>query len=119
MCATAQPNSFVGQNLLAPWHWPWHSTLRRQAGQPRSRFRMRQERRVLIMLMNRLSPLHLLDEMERTFAPFAEAFQRNRPLLSPETFPAVNAWSDAEHFYLEAEIPGLEMDNLEIFVTDG
>jgi len=71
------------------------------------------------MLLNRLSPLHLLDEVERSFAPLTQSFAGTRPVLSPQAFPALNAWDDAEHFYLEADVPGLTLNNLAIFVTDG
>ncbi|MCP4885711.1 Hsp20/alpha crystallin family protein [Rubripirellula sp.] len=35
------------------------------------------------------------------------------------TFPAVNIWEDQDGFYVEAEIPGVLMDDLEIFVHEG
>ena len=34
-------------------------------------------------------------------------------------YPAVNIWEDEDALYLEAELPGLEKDQLEIFVTGG
>jgi HSP20 family protein len=33
-------------------------------------------------------------------------------------FPTFNLWEEAETLYLEAELPGLEMQDLEIFVTN-
>ncbi|GAA5505785.1 Hsp20/alpha crystallin family protein [Novipirellula caenicola] len=35
------------------------------------------------------------------------------------TFPLVNMWEDDNALYLEAELPGFEMDDLEIYVTGG
>jgi HSP20 family protein len=35
------------------------------------------------------------------------------------TFPSVNVWEDADHLYLEAELPGVEQKELEIYVTGG
>jgi HSP20 family protein len=32
-------------------------------------------------------------------------------------FPAVNIWEDQDHVWAEAELPGLKMDDLEIYVT--
>jgi len=32
-------------------------------------------------------------------------------------FPALNLWEDNDALFLEAELPGLELQNLEIFVT--
>jgi HSP20 family protein len=34
-------------------------------------------------------------------------------------FPPVNLWEDAEHAYVEAELPGLDLKDLEIYVTGG
>lgn len=41
-----------------------------------------------------------------------------RPLpTAAATFPALNVWEDAETLYAEAEIPGLKLEDLEIYVT--
>jgi len=71
------------------------------------------------MLMNRLSPRHILEEVQNAFDSFDELRSSVRPQLSAASFPALNAWSDEDHFYLEAEIPGMSLDDLEIFVSDG
>src|SRR5258708_40125870 len=34
-------------------------------------------------------------------------------------FPAVNVWEEAERVFVEAELPGLDLKDLEIFVTGG
>jgi HSP20 family protein len=34
-------------------------------------------------------------------------------------FPAVNMWEDREHVYVQAELPGLDLKDLEIYVTGG
>jgi HSP20 family protein len=34
-------------------------------------------------------------------------------------FPALNVWEDAEDCYVEAELPGVELKDLEIFVQGG
>src|SRR5262245_55802486 len=34
-------------------------------------------------------------------------------------FPELSVWEDAEHVYLEAELPGVEFKDLEIYVTGG
>jgi HSP20 family protein len=33
------------------------------------------------------------------------------------SFPALNVWQDEEFVYAEAELPGLKLDDLEIYVT--
>ena len=32
-------------------------------------------------------------------------------------YPALNVWEDDDHVYVEAELPGLELSDLEIFVS--
>ncbi len=34
-------------------------------------------------------------------------------------YPAVNVWEDDDHVYAEAELPGLQLSDLEIYVTGG
>jgi len=34
-------------------------------------------------------------------------------------FPAVNVWEDGDKVFVEAELPGLDLKDLEIFVTGG
>ena len=50
---------------------------------------------------------HLLNNM-LDVAPFVSGHR---------AFPAVNVWEDGERLYAEAEVPGLSMDDLEIFVV--
>jgi HSP20 family protein len=38
---------------------------------------------------------------------------------TPAGFPAVNVWEDGEHVRVEAELPGLDLKDLEIYVTGG
>jgi len=71
------------------------------------------------MLLNRVSPLGLLDHMQRSFNLLDEMAQGARPLFAPAAFPPVNAWSDEQNFYVEAELPGFKLDDLELYVTDG
>jgi len=70
------------------------------------------------MLTNRLSPLHLLQEVQNTFDLFDEITSGSRRALAGHAWPALNAWSDEQNFYLEAELPGMQLDELEIFVAD-
>lgn len=34
-------------------------------------------------------------------------------------YPALNVWEDGEHLFVEAELPGFDLKDLEIFVTGG
>lgn len=58
--------------------------------------------------MNRLR-----DELDRVFGLDGSNCSR------PGSFPPVNVWEDENHFYLEAELPGLKIEDLEIYVHDG
>jgi len=71
------------------------------------------------MLLNRLSPRHLIEEVQNVFESFDHLASGGQPQFSPASFPALNAWSDEDHFYLEAELPGMSLDDLEIFVSEG
>jgi len=70
------------------------------------------------MLANRFFPLtnfeDLRGEVERVFdactRPGALGFPRNR------AFPAVNVWENEDTIFVEAEVPGMKMENLEIEV---
>src|SRR5438876_1967851 len=35
------------------------------------------------------------------------------------TYPAVNVWEDADNVFIEAELPGLDLKDLSIYVTGG
>ena len=41
------------------------------------------------------------------------------PYGVPVEYPPVNVWDDVDNIYLEAELPGITLENLEITVTDG
>ncbi len=73
------------------------------------------------MMTLRFSPLNeLRDEMDRMRNQVEHFFgaARSRPALDPSGFPALNAWEDAENFYVEAELPGLALEDLEISLSD-
>ncbi|MCS6851445.1 MAG: Hsp20/alpha crystallin family protein [Gemmataceae bacterium] len=64
-------------------------------------------------LWGRMEQLH--NEMNRLFNRMSDGLTRSWV----GAFPAVNAWEDDEAVYLEAELPGLDLSKLEIFVTGG
>ncbi len=71
------------------------------------------------MLMNRVSPLELLDEMQRTFSLVDEMSRTARPAYSRTTFPPLNGWSDEENYHLEAELPGFCAESLNLSLAEG
>ncbi len=58
--------------------------------------------------------LRLQDQMNRLF----EDVYEDRPALRPysATYPAVNVWQHGDCAYLEAELPGLSMNDIELLV---
>ncbi|MBX9678860.1 MAG: Hsp20/alpha crystallin family protein [Gemmataceae bacterium] len=60
-------------------------------------------------LFNQLNRLH--SEMNRLFERWPNEESRF------ETFPPVNLWEEADGFRLEAELPGLKLEDLDITVT--
>lgn len=61
--------------------------------------------------LNRLSA-----EMDRMFRRFG---LDDGPEALPVTYPALNLWQDEDSLYVEAELPGMEISDLEIYVTGG
>ena len=60
--------------------------------------------------MNRLR-----NEMDRLFVQLGN--ENGYPRRS--TFPQLNVWEDDDNLFVEAELPGFELDDLEIYVTGG
>jgi HSP20 family protein len=75
------------------------------------------------MKLSRWSPLNNLwnplqqfqSEMNRLFDRWAG----DERLPGLGGYPALNVWEDAERCFVEAELPGVELADLEIFVTGG
>ena len=74
---------------------------------------------MLTRLMNDLSPLFRLhNEMDRWTEGFADdAPATPRPYGA--AYPALNTWEDADHAWVEAELPGLGLDDVEVLVNGG
>ncbi|MCH5376680.1 MAG: Hsp20/alpha crystallin family protein [Planctomycetes bacterium] len=70
------------------------------------------------MLMTRWEPWaemnRLRDEMDRLFGRYGLAQPRS---FGASVFPPLNLWEDDNNLYVEAELPGFELDELEIYVT--
>lgn len=71
------------------------------------------------MLASRWEPFaelnRLQDEMNRLFSRWAV----NGPAAVAGTYPPVNLWEDDDNLYLEAELPGLELEQMELYVSGG
>lgn len=59
----------------------------------------------------------LRSEMDRLFDEFLPDLVSLRRIVPRPAFPAVNLWEDAERVHVEAELPGLQLANLEVQVT--
>lgn len=71
------------------------------------------------MLGTRWEPLaemnRLRNEMDRLFGRYSGPSAG----LGASAYPPLNMWEDDDHFFVEAELPGFDMDALEIYVTGG
>ena len=75
------------------------------------------------MLTVRLSPFDLdpVQHLNRMTEQFRRAFGDelpSGPMLNRSGFPTLNAWQNEQAFYVEAEIPGLELEDLEITLPE-
>lgn len=65
----------------------------------------------IVGAFSELNRLH--DEMDRFF----QDGNSGRRSLSPTAFPPINAWEDDAHLFVETELPGLDLEDLEILVV--
>lgn len=70
------------------------------------------------MLANRWEPW---TEMNRLSRELDQMFGRGGNLAARRpgmgSYPALNVWEDDDNLYAEAELPGLSLDELEIYIT--
>lgn len=74
------------------------------------------------MAMTRWNPLwdiqaemnRLRNELDRAFGRFNGGA---RQLLAPTEYPPVNIWETDDQLFVEAELPGMNLDDLEVYVT--
>jgi len=67
--------------------------------------------------MNPFAALHELQrEMNRLFDGYGPRFN-NGLWTRPAAFPALNVWEDADALYAEAETPGVNQDDIEVYAV--
>jgi HSP20 family protein len=83
----------------------------------------------MLSVRQSIEPYALLsNELNQFFEDFFDSgFQQSRPTLARQilpseigrrkTFPALNLWENQEGYFLEAECPGLDIENLELTIT--
>ncbi|MBN2559775.1 MAG: Hsp20/alpha crystallin family protein [Phycisphaerae bacterium] len=61
----------------------------------------------------------LREEVDRLFTDFFQdvPMAGRLGLRSGSSFPAINAWDDAQNLYVEAELPGLKLEDIEVLVV--
>lgn len=66
------------------------------------------------------TPARWRDEFDRLFDDFFAALPDLRPLASLTTsaFPSMNVWEGEQGLFVEAEVPGLRLADLEVTVED-
>lgn len=61
----------------------------------------------------------VVSEMNRLQGEMNRLFGRVGNGARPSVYPALNVWEDDEKLYVEAELPGMELGDLEIYVNAG
>jgi HSP20 family protein len=78
---------------------------------------------MLTRMLNDFAPLlRLHDEMGRLAQGFfddAPATSGGSPRPYGAAYPALNTWADADNAWVEAELPGLGMEDVEVLVHGG
>jgi HSP20 family protein len=71
---------------------------------------------MLARMLNADSPLtQLQSEMNRLMEHFFEDMPTARPYGA--SYPAMNVWEDGNSAWIECELPGLTLDDIEVFVS--
>jgi HSP20 family protein len=72
---------------------------------------------MLARMTNDFAPLmRLHDQMNEWFENFFEAMPALRGYAAG--YPALNLWDDGDNAYVEAELPGLSMDDVELYAHE-
>ncbi|MBN1347740.1 MAG: Hsp20/alpha crystallin family protein [Phycisphaerae bacterium] len=70
------------------------------------------------MLLSEWSPGSAFSELRREMDRLFDGYLgTNGGRARPAGFPALNVWEDGDNLYAEAEIPGVPMEDLEIYVV--
>lgn len=73
------------------------------------------------MVVRRNGPFGMLHPFDNSLEELFKRTVGRRAANAPSVraFPALNVWEDDDHLFVEAEIPGVKMDDLEISVFEG
>lgn len=56
----------------------------------------------------------IFEQMDRLFGPIGF----DSPQAFPAPYPALNVWEDEDNLYVEAELPGLKPEDIDVSVTE-
>ena len=71
------------------------------------------------MLATRWEPLLGMNRLQQEMNRLFEDMSSRSPRYAQATYPQLNLWEDEESYFLEAELPGLALEDIELFVTGG
>jgi HSP20 family protein len=57
----------------------------------------------------------LFEQMDRLFGPIGF----DSPQAFPAPYPPLNVWEDEDNLYIEAELPGLKPEDIDVSVAEG
>src|SRR6478672_2598177 len=74
-----------------------------------------------LMLLSRWQPFSSrpLRELQEEMNWVCGRFGMANGLALADSYPPVNIWADNDNVYAEAELPGMQLDHLGIYVTEG
>jgi HSP20 family protein len=71
---------------------------------------------MIARMMNEFAPLYCLqNDMNRLFEHFFDDLPQVRPYAA--SYPAMNTWADGDAAWVEAELPGLSLEDVQVFVN--
>jgi HSP20 family protein len=59
------------------------------------------------------------DTVDRLFDSMLSSFNPEFSNVDARLFPPVNVWQDEQALYVEAELPGFNMDDIEVTIVEG
>lgn len=71
------------------------------------------------MLATRWEPVFGMSRLQRDMDRLLDDIVQHSPRYARKAYPPLNLSEDAEHYYVEAELPGLDLDDLELQVNGG
>ncbi len=72
------------------------------------------------MLATRWEPMAQMNRLRHEMDRLFDRWDEDRPGRSSRSaFPPLNMWESDDNMYVEAELPGFELEDLEILVTGG